>query len=221
MVYVYGGAFKMGCTSEQGSNCNGNEKPVHQVTLSSFYIGKHEITQAQWKVVMNNNPSDIQNNNFPVTNVSWNEVQKFIDSLNVLTGKKYRLPTEAEWEYAARGGNKSNGYKYSGSNNINDVAWNDNNSDKIIHVVGTRQANELGIFDMTGNVSELCNDRYSPDYYSWSPQINPTGPSDPERVIRGGGWNSTPQKSRVSFRSSVPPEKNIYPELGFRLACSP
>jgi formylglycine-generating enzyme required for sulfatase activity len=220
MMYVDGGAFKMGCTYEQGGNCKNNEKPVHRVTLNSFNIGKYEITQAQWKVIMENDPSSIKGDDFPVTNVSWDEVQDFIRKLNELTGKKYRLPTEAEWEYAARGGIKSKSYKYSGSNNINEIAWYNDNSENTIHVVGSEQANELGIFDMTGNVSEWCSDWYG--NYSSAAQTNPKGPSTGgQRIIRGGGWNSVPNNSRVSFRNSVSPWNNTYSELGFRLACSP
>ncbi|MDR3286805.1 MAG: SUMF1/EgtB/PvdO family nonheme iron enzyme, partial [Prevotellaceae bacterium] len=123
MVSVQGGTFWMGCSSEQGSECYGDESPLHRVTVSSFNIGKYEVTQAQWKAVMGSNPSNFKGDNLPVEQVSWTDVQEFISRLNAATGKNYRLPTEAEWEYAARGGNKSKGYKYSGSSNINDVAW--------------------------------------------------------------------------------------------------
>jgi len=217
MISVDGGTFTMGCTSEQGRDCKKNEKPAHLVRLSSFSISKYEITQSQWKAIMGNNPSFFQRDDFPVTNVSWDDVQDYISKLNGQTGRNYRLPTEAEWEYAARGGNLSNGYKYSGSNDINDIAWYYNNINAI-HSVGGKQPNELGIYDMTGNVTELCSDWYGDDYYSWSPRTDPKGPaSGGQRVIRGGGWNSIPDRSRVSFRNSISPGNNSFSEVGFRL----
>jgi formylglycine-generating enzyme required for sulfatase activity len=215
MVFVQGGTFTMGCTSEQGSDCYDDENPAHRVTVSSFNIGKYEVTQAQWKAVMGSNPSNFKGDNLPVERVSWNEVQEFIRKLNAKTGKKYRLPTEAEWEYAARGGNKSKGYKYSGSSNINDVAWFDGNSGSTRHTVGTKLPNELGIYDMSGNVYEWCSD-WKGDY-SASAQQDPTGVSSgSNRVNRGGSWCSGAQFCRVAYRYSYSPGYSSN-NLGFRL----
>ena len=185
MVKVEAGSFNMGATPEM-ENPNEDEKPVHRVTLTNnYYIGKYEVTQALWKIVMGSNPSNFKGDNLPVEKVSWNDCQKFISKLNKLTGKSFRLPTEAEWEYAARGGNKSRGYQYSGSNTIGDVAWYDGNSGSKTHAVGTKQPNELGAFDMTGNVWEWCQDWFN--RYSSSPQTNPIGAvSGSCRVYRGG-----------------------------------
>jgi hypothetical protein len=152
-VYVRGGTFTMGCTSEQGSDCYSEEKPAHEVSVSSFNIGKYEVTQAQWLAVMGSNPSKFKNcNNCPVEWVSWNEVQSFIRKLASLTGKRFRLPREAEWEFAARGGTKSQGYKFAGSNSISGVAWYWDNTSEKTHPVGQKQSNELGLYDMNGNV---------------------------------------------------------------------
>ena len=206
MVYVPGGSFTMGCTSEQG-DCESDEKPSHTVSLSSFYIGKNEITQAQWRAVMGTNPSNFSGcDNCPVENVSWNDAQQFIQKLNQQTGKRYRLPTEAEWEYAARGGNKSRGYDYSGSNDIGAVSWYKDNSDSKTHPVGQKQANELGIYDMSGNVWEWCSDWYA--NYSSSPSSNPQGPSTgcSSRVLRGGSWSSAATYCRVAYRRNFSPE---------------
>ena len=219
MVYVAGGTFTMGATSEQGDDAYDSEKPTHSVTLSDYYIGKYEVTQAQWRAVMGSNPSNFTGDNNPVEYVSWNDIQDFISKLNEQTGKNFRLPTEAEWEYAARGGNKSNGYKYSGSNTIGDVAWYDDNSGSKTHAVGTKQPNELGIYDMSGNVYEWCSDWYGG--YSSDSQTNPTGPSSGSyRVLRGGSWNRSAGCCRVSNRNGSSPD-NRYNYGGFRLACSP
>jgi formylglycine-generating enzyme required for sulfatase activity len=219
MVYVVGGTFTMGCTYEQGNDCDSDEKPAHQVTLSNFYIGKYEITQAQWEAVMGNNPSSFSGcDNCPVENVSWNDVQDFIRKLNAVTGKNYRLPTEAEWEYAARGGNQSKNYKYSGSNSVSEVAWYNSNSGSKTHTVGQKKANELGIYDMSGNVYEWCQDWY--DTYSSSSQTNPTGAYfGSYRVYRGGSWYDNARYVRVSDRLNFTPGSRSY-VLGFRLACS-
>jgi formylglycine-generating enzyme required for sulfatase activity len=221
VVYVPGGSFTMGCTSEQGSACDGDEKPSHTVNLSSFYIGKYEITQAQWRAVMGTNPSYNSGcDNCPVEQVSWNDVLQFIQKLNQQTGKRYRPPTEAEWEYAARGGNKSRGYKYSGSNDIGAVAWYDGNSGNKTHPVGQKSPNELGIYDMSGNVWEWCSDWYADDYYSSSPSSNPQGPSTgSHRVLRGGGWFSAAASCQVANRNgSSPGYRNNY--YGFRVLLS-
>ena len=217
MVFVEGGTFTMGATAEQGSDAYSNESPTHSVTLSSYYIGRYEVTQAQWRAVMGSNPSRFTGDNLPVEQVTWNDVQEFITKLNQRTGKTFRLPTEAEWEYAARGGNKSKGYKYSGSNTIGDVAWYCNNSSDTTHPVGQKAPNELGIYDMTGNVYEWCQDWYGS--YSADSQTNPTGPSSGSyRVLRGGGWSSNARYCRVSYRSYDNPV-NWGSTYGFRLVC--
>ena len=218
MVKVEAGTFMMGATSEM-KNPYDDEKPVHQVTLTNdYYMGKYEVTQALWQVVMGKNPSYFKGDNLPVNYVRWKDCQRFISKLNSMTGRKFRLPTEAEWEYAARGGKKSRGYQYSGSSNISDVAWYDGNSGDKTHPVGSKQANELGIYDMTGNVLEWCQDWYG-SYYS-SSQTNPTGATSGSRhVNRGGSWHSNVRRSSSSCRYGV-----IYVDrdldLGFRLALS-
>jgi len=235
MVSVQGGTFRMGCTEEQGGDCNGNEHPIHEVTLSSFGIGKYEVTQAQWEAVMGSNPSSFnEGGNYPVDMVSWEDIvgtsgaseeingityyaNGFIYKLNQLSGKKYRLPTEAEWEYAARGGNKSEEYKYSGSNNIDDVAWY--NGPPPTKPVGTKAPNELDIYDMSGNVGEWCSDWFSEMYY---PEFsnNPMGPTiGSNRVCRGGNWNGSARGARVSYRGSYLPHYRNF-TVGFRLAIS-
>ena len=199
MVHVEGGTFQMG--NEKGSS---DEKPIHSVTLSNYYIGQTEVTQALWKVVMGKNPSFRKGDNMPVERVSWNDCQNFIEKLNGLTGRKFRLPTEAEWEYAARGGNRSRCYNYSGSNFLDDVAWYAKNSNNTTHDVGTKGPNELGIYDMSGNVWEWCQDWYGG--YSSSAQTNPTGPSsDSYRVYRGGSWYYFASDCRTSIRNYSTP----------------
>ncbi len=223
MVFVKGGSFKMGCTSEQ-SDCDGDEKPVHTVTVSDFYMSATEVTQAQWKEVMGNNPSYFKGDNLPVEIVSWNDIQKFLKKLNQQSGKNYRLPTEAEWEYASRGGVETNGRssqtQYAGSNNIDAVAWYSGNSGSKTHPVAQKQPNELGLYDMSGNVWEWCNDWYDEDYYSKSPQNNPQGANRGEyRVLRGGSWSYFARNCRVANRHGN------YPDyrgsiVGFRLVRS-
>ena len=218
MVYVEGGTFSMGATPEQGSDAWDEEKPVHEVTVSSFSIGKYEVTQEEWKAVMGSNPSYFKGDSLPVERVSWEDCQEFISKLNALTGKNFRLPTEAEWEYAARGGNKSQGYKYSGSNDLDKVGWYTENSGSITHEVGMKSPNELGLYDMSGNVWEWCNDWYGD--YSADAQTNPTGSSsDSLCVVRGGAWRYGAGYCRVSFRrsaASVHRDRSGY--LGLRLA---
>ena len=216
MVRVEGGTFTMGATSEQGSDAYNKEMPAHQVTLSTYSIGETEVTQALWKAVMGKKPSNWKGDNLPVEKVSWDDCQKFITKLNKLTGRRFRLPTEAEWEYAARGGSKSRGYKYSGSNNIGDVAWYTSNASSQTHPVKTKQANELGLYDMSGNVWEWCQDWYG-DYSSGS-LTNPTGPSSGSyRVNRGSGWSSFARLCRVAIRNYGAPDYP-YDYLGLRLA---
>ena len=220
MIAVEGGTFQMGATSEQGGDAYDNEKPVHRVTLSSYYIGETEVTQKLWQAVMGKNPSKYKGDKRPVEQVSWNDCQEFIKKLNHLTGKNFRLPTEAEWEYAARGGDKSKGYKYSGSNTIDNVAWYTSNSGSKTHDVKTKQANELGIYDMSGNVYEWCQEWYDSSYYSSSPSSNPKGPSSgSSRVLRGGSWGSYARDCRVSNRiNSNSGSRRYY--YGLRLSLS-
>ncbi len=214
MVFVPGGSFQMG--SDDGED---DEKPVHTVQLDDFYIGKYEVTQKQWREVMGENPSKFQGcDDCPVENVSWNDVQEFIQKLNAQTGQNYRLPTEAEWEYAARGGQKTQGYQYAGSNNIDEVAWYRENSDSKTHPVGQKRPNELGLYDMSGNVYEWCSDWYGSDYYASSPEFNPPGPaSGSYRVHRGGSWYDYSVYCRVAYRRTHPPEDR-YNYLGLRLS---
>ena len=200
MVFVEGGTFTMGATSDQGDDAYEHEYPTHRVTLSDYYIGETEVTQALWKAVMGRNPSYFKGDNLPVERVSYNDVKEFITKLNQKTGKTFRLPTEAEWEYAARGGKKSKGYKYSGSDNIDDVDWYYENSNGKTHPVKTKQPNELGIYDMSGNVCEWCSDWYGG--YSSNAQTNPQGPSSGSyRVDRGGSWNDYARFCRASYRN--------------------
>ena len=213
MVYVEGGTFQMGSNDGYDS-----EKPVHSVTLSDYYIGQTEVTQELWQAVMGSNPSAsrLKGAKNPVNDVSWNDCQEFISKLNRLTGGRFRLPTEAEWEYAARGGNKSRGYIFSGSNYLGSVAWYFDNSGGEAHPVGSKSPNELGLYDMSGNVWEWCSDRYG--YYPSSSQTNPTGASSGSyRVSRGGGWFSDAAYCRVAIRDSDTPTNSKY-ILGLRLA---
>ena len=197
MIKVEGGTFTMGATDEQGTDPDSDEFPPHQVTLSNFSIGETEVTQGLWKAVMGNNPSNFTGDNLPVEEVSWDDCQLFIAKLNQLTGRNFRLPTEAEWEYAARGGNKSKGYKYAGSNTIDNVAWYKDNSGDKTHPVGSKAPNELGLYDMNGNVWEWCQDWFGD--YSSSAQTNPTGPASGElRVNRGGSFNRLAVFTRLS-----------------------
>ena len=218
MVRVEAGTFTMGATREMKDPYD-DEKPTHKVTLTNdYYIGKYEVTQALWQAVMGNNPSNFNGDNLPVEKVSWDDCQEFISKLNKMTGKKFRLPTEAEWEYAARGGKNSRGYQYSGSNNISDVAWYTNNSGSKTHAVGTKQSNELGIYDMTGNVWEWCQDWKGT--YSSSSQVNPTGATSGSlRVSRGGSWYNAARLCRSSYRSNITPGYRDI-NLGLRLVLS-
>ena len=218
MVRVEGGTFTMGATAEQASDAFSDELPTHKVTLSPFLIGKYEVSQTLWFAVMGENPSVNTGINLPVDNVTWNECQTFITKLNELTGKNFRLLTEAEWEYAARGGNKSKGYKYSGSNNLGDVAWYIDNSNNTSHAMGTKAPNELGIYDMTGNVMEWVSDWKGS--YSSGAQTNPTGPdSGTYRVNRGGSYGNVERLSRITNRNSIDPNMSSK-TMGLRL-CLP
>ena len=219
MVKVEAGTFMMGATPEMKNSWT-EERPIHQVTLTNdYYIGKYEVTQSLWCALMDNNPSYFKGDNLPVEQVSWDDCQKFINKLNDITGRKFRLPTEAEWEYAARGGKKSRGYQYSGSNKISDVAWYSSNSEHKTQPVGLKLANELGLYDMSGNVDEWCFDRFG--FYSALSQTNPLGADDGIcRVYRGGSWEQTAGFCRSSDRSNYGTSKNRIYNLGFRLALS-
>lgn len=206
MVFVEGGEFMMGATKEQRDKAGQDELPVHPVTLRNYYIGETEVTQELWVAVMGYNPSYFEGTNLPVERVSWQDAQKFVKKLSRLTNRNFRLPTEAEWEYAARGGNRSLGHVYSGGDNLDEVAWYDDNGGDRTHRVGEKHANELGLFDMSGNVREWCSDWYDP--YSGKDQRNPEGPKEgTERVLRGGGWSSMTDFLRVSFRNSFNPPR--------------
>ena len=195
MIFVEGGAFQMGSNSGDS-----DEKPLHYVSLSSFSIAKFEVTQAQYQAVMGINPSIFSDcENCPVDNVSWNDVQIFIQKLNAQTGRSYRLPTEAEWDYAAKGGKKCKAYSYSGSHDINASAWHNSNSERKSHHVGLKMPNELGIYDMSGNVWEWCSDFYGP--YNNFLETNPTGSvNGSQHVFRGGSWHFAQEHCRISNR---------------------
>ncbi len=214
MITVEGGTFIMGGTMHS------YEQPIHSVTLSTFKIAKYEITQKLWLAVMGTNPSYFTGDlNRPVEKVSWNMVQQFITKLNQITGKNYRLPTEAEWEFAARGGNQSQGYIYAGSNDIEAVAWYYYDSGNTTHTVGTKSPNELGIYDMSGNVCEWCNDWYGD--YSAGDTTNPQGSSSGTyRVLRGGSWDYYSINCRSAVRNYVRPENNPI-NVGVRLVENP
>ena len=218
MVYIETVEYTMGATKEQKGEANSDEKPAHEVVLDCFYLCKYEVTQELWEAVMGNNPSYFKGKKLPVENVSWYDCQDFIMKLNTLTGKKYRLPTEAEWEYAARGGSNSMHYKYSGGNNLEYVSWYFHNSMDKTHTVGMMIPNELGLYDMSGNVWEWCQDWYGP--YNKKTAYNPTGPASAfNRVFRGGGYDNPATYSRCSYRCSTAPQ-NKFKNLGLRLAHS-
>lgn len=229
MIWVEGGDFLMGCTSEQG-NCESDEQNVRRVTVDGFYIGMLEVTQSQWEKVVGTsiyqqkskaNYSDTYGvgPDYPMYYVSWDEAMEFCRLLSNKTGKTYTLPTEAQWEYAARGGNKNEGTKYAGSNMIDAVAWYTDNSGGITHIVGSKRANALGIYDMSGNVWEWCKDWYADSYVSYDTN-NPVGPSSGSyRVRRGGGWDFSASDCRVASRDEYTPGNYGY--LGFRVVCIP
>ena len=220
MVLVKGGKFNMGCPADD-DGCISDERPKHEVKLGDFYIGKYPVTQKQWALVMGVNPSHFEGDDWaslPVEQVSWNEIQEFIKRLNAATGKKYRLPTEAEWEYAARGGASGKGEKFSGHQFLDDVAWYDYNSYGRTRPVGTKQPNEIGLHDMIGNVWEWVDDWYDKNYYRESQAGNPKGPRrGTARVYRGCSFNSAEEHCRRSVRNfNKPDHREIY--VGFRLA---
>lgn len=227
MIYVEGGSFTMGCTGEQGGDCENDESPNRYTKVNPFYIGMLEVTQSQWEKVMGTSVYQQKNKanpdwpmrgtgpDYPMYYVSWEEAKEFCARLSRQTGKNYSLPTEAEWEYAARGGNKNEGTKYSGGWSIDDVAWYSDNSDSNTHVCGTKRANALGIYDMSGNVYEWCEDWYG-TYLSYDTD-NPKGASSGSyRVYRGGSWRYYARSCRVSRRlSSAPGDRGD--DLGFRV----
>ena len=215
MIHVEGGSFMMG-SPDNDSDAYSDEQPQHRVTLSDYYIGETQVTQELWKAVMGDNPSNWKGDSLPVEEVSWEDCQEFIKQLNLKTGKTFRLPTEAEWEYAARGGRKSLGYKYAGGNDIDKVAWYWNNSGGKTHPVKQKSANELGLYDMSGNVWEWCQDWWG--RYSIDTQNNPKGPtSGSYRVLRGGSWDGSARGCRLAYRNCGSPDyrRNV---CGFRLA---
>lgn len=217
MVLVKGGTFEMGA-NKFDEEADEDEKRPHNVTLSDFYIGQTQVTQELWQAVMGDNPSDFKGDlKRPVERVSWNDCQEFIKKLNRLTGQSFHLPTEAQWEFAARGGNESKGYKYAGGDSINGVAWYEGNSLWKTHVVAEENhVNELGLYDMSGNVREWCQDRFGP--YSGDEQIDPEGPlSGDTRVCRGGHWSAPARNCRVSHRFNYAPSVSLT-ILGLRLA---
>lgn len=221
MVTVDGGSFYIGAQKDNSSSLNYDndayqiEAPVHKVTIDDFSIGMFEVTQAQWVAAMGTNPSLHQGNKFPVDNVSWEQVQEFITLLNQASGLTYRLPTEAEWEFAAKGGIKSEGNKFSGYSVLGACGWYYSNSESATHEVGTKYPNELGIFDMSGNVREWCNDWF--ETYSSSSATNPQGPSYGNmKINRGGSWTTPATNCRNSYRHMDVPTEKAH-DLGFRL----
>jgi formylglycine-generating enzyme required for sulfatase activity len=220
MVFVKGGKFKMGCPDET-VECTADERPRHEVSVKDFLIGKYPVTQKQWGSVMGVSPAHFDGDDLPVEQVSWNEIQEFIKRLNVMTGKKYRLPTEAEWEYAAQGGAGGKGGKFFGHRFLDDIAWYEYNSNGRVQPVGKKMPNELGLHDIMGNVWEWVGDWYSRTYYKEAPLSNPKGPKyGSEKIYRGGGFNSDERHCRVSLRNYNKPDYRTI-TLGFRLACAP
>ncbi len=217
---VEGGTFLMGAHDNQ-AEWDDDERPLHNVRLNSYYICKTEVTQELWRWVMNNNPSRFEGKNRPVDNVCWDDCTEFLKRINrrlselgLPANAKFRLPTEAEWEYAARGGNKSKGYIYSGSNTVGQVAWYNDNADSQTHDVGTKQPNELGIYDMTGNVYEWCADRFKE--YTAAAQNNPFNNGDGNVCMRGGAYSTNKKGSRTSYRNYSGTHR-FYEYTGLRL----
>ncbi|MEZ4825770.1 MAG: SUMF1/EgtB/PvdO family nonheme iron enzyme [Bacteroidia bacterium] len=221
MIFVEGGEFDMGGNDVDAQS---DAKPVHKVRVSSFYIGRYPVTQALWETVMWANPSHFKVESHPVEQVSWSDTQIFLQKLNIQTGKTYRLPSEAEWEFAARGGIYSQGYLYAGSDKLKEVGWYDENSKQRTHPVGQKMPNELDLYDLSGNVREWCTDWYSEDYYQNCADRgvieNPIGPDNSSfHVFRGGSWLSSPRLCAVVHRDSFSSEIPDF-TLGFRLAMS-
>ena len=227
MVLVEGGTYMMG-NPDRDRNDEYAEDVPHEVTLSSFYICKYEVTEALWTAVMGSNPSRHKlGDNYPVEQVNWYDCQDFVEKLSELTGRHFRLPTEAEWEYAARGGKRSRGYRYSGSYALDEIGWHVGNAHYYKREVGTKKPNELGLYDMTGNVSEWCQDKLDIEYYHHSPSINPQGPDrstyKDNRCFRGGSVCDDDKYDRLKvytrFSSGMPPEETSF-YIGLRLAMS-
>ena len=223
MCLVEHGSFMMGATAEQGNGAYDDEHPVHKVNISrDYYIGQTQVTQALWKAVMGNNPACSKGDDQrPVEIVSWYDCKEFIGKLNKeIPGGTFALPTEAEWEFAARGGNKSKGFKYAGGNDPDEVAWFDKNANDTTHRVGQKKANELGLHDMSGNVREWCADRYR-KFYGKHELTDPVGPgTGVGRVLRGGSYSFSSRLLRVSFRDGDFPGCRYYYD-GFRLVFRP
>lgn len=218
ILLVKGGTFQMGSNNKKDQGAS----PAHQVKLSDFYIGRYEVTQSEWVAVMGENPSSFNDcSNCPVERVSWDDVQVYLEKLNKLTGKKYRLPTEAEWEYAARGGNVGSNYDYAGGRDLGMVGWVKENSEEKTHEIGQKKANDLGLYDMTGNIYEWCSDWYAD--YSSEKQENPVGPSSGTyKVLRGGCYISENLNSRLAFRYFLNSTNDYrFDYLGFRIALTP
>lgn len=217
MVEIESGTFVMGSDEQVADH---DEKPLHEVRIEAFRIGRYEVTQRQWTAVTGSNPSFFKGDDRPVECVSWQEVQKFIDKLNRQTGRRFRLPTEAEWEYAARGGCDNDAYTYAGSNDIGSVAWFAENSDDRTHDVGGKLPNRLGLYDMSGNVNEWCDDSYDSLAYTRLSNAAAAASGEAisgERVFRGGGWYSMPCHVRTANRNHASAEIRDR-SLGFRLA---
>ena len=226
MVLVEGGTYMMGNPDRDRNDEYAKDVP-HEVTLSSFYICKYEVTEALWTAVMGSNPSGYPSgDNYPVEQVNWYDCQDFVEKLSELTGRHFRLPTEAEWEYAARGGQRSRGYRYSGSYNLDEIGWHVGNAHHYKREVGTKKPNELGLYDMTGNVSEWCQDKLDIEYYHHSPSINPQGPDrstyKDNRCFRGGSFcdDEKYDELKVYTRNTGMPPEEKYGHLGLRLAMS-
>ena len=226
MVFIQGGSFNMG--SNNGMSI---EKPVHAVTINSFNIGKYEVTVVEYKAFCkatgHSMPTTFSlkvgrwNDMHPMRDVSFDDATAYCNWLSDMSNVNYRLPTEAEWEYAARGGNQSRGYIYSGSDDLDEVGWNIDNSGKETHSIGRKKPNELGIYDMTGNVWEWCSDWYDGNYYAYSPASNPKGPtSGDHRVLRGGSWSFPASICRVAMRYDYSPADYLASSFGFRVVSS-
>ncbi len=222
MVRIEGGQLMIGVANATTEGASQDNVPAHEVSLSPYYLGKYEVTEEEWQLIVGNNPSDKSNgimvsNTCPVDNVSWDECQQFVEKLAQLTGKPFRLPSEAEWEFAARGGVASD-FLFAGMADIERCGWYVGNSSRVKHPVGQKEPNQLGLYDMTGNVREWCQDYYGPDYYAHSPSLNPQGPNEgSRRIIRGGSFNNQDEACVVTYRAySSPDNKNKF--TGLRLA---